>query len=471
MAREGSTTGMHTDADIPIGQLIRSARQQLHMSQYDLAKKLAAVAGNSTMGRDRVARWERGRQVPRAEWRRWLSVVLRVPEPELDAGAAEARRRTGFGDTHTVPNPAVNMNNSAREQGSYAQLPVFRSRVQAAIMAATLLNPTRAFSLAELARYVGASPTAVSRQVGLLEAAGILTRQNEDIARPIRAVTDRPMIGPLTDLICVTFGVPQVIRDEFGRIPGITHVAVDGIWCERFTGIPGYEPGTVQLRLTAHSGALDEQELTAAARRAEKRIHRPVRYSIAPVDQPSTTGTAIAIPQQRGGRPIVDVAAIPPSSDQSAIVTPGNNGDTVVQQLLDDGQLELTGGADTESAELFGLADVHLDSAETIAPRSATSAFLLICQAAQEVGSGLLARQGLEPTKWAAPNVVSHTVTAQFGPRFSHIELLRRRQAELSMPTSRDNRAKLGDVDDYLPTVRALLASGRDIARTLGPFT
>lgn len=440
------------------------------MSQYALADKLGAVAGNATVGRDRVARWERGRQVPRTEWRLWLSVVLQVPKSELDAGAAAARRQSKFGHILTANNPSVNTNNSVREQRIHARLPVFRSQVQAAIMATTLLNPKREFSLAQLARYVGASLASVSKEVELLQLAGILTRRNEDAARPIRAVTDRAVIGSLTDLICVTYGVPQVISEEFGRVPGIAHIVVDETMSERFAGIPCFEPDTVRLCLTVDPERLDEKQLTAAVRRAKKLLHRPIRYCIVSADQPSTSGTAVAIPSQQGRRPFVDVAVIPAMSGQPGITDPGSNGDTVVEQLLVDGQLELTGGANAKSARFFRLACLHLNAAKAIAPRSATSAFLLICQAAQTVGLGLLARQGLQPTEGAALNVVSHIVTAQFGLQFSHVESLRRRLAELAMPTSRDNRAKLGDVDDYLPTVRGLLASARDIARMLDPL-
>lgn len=460
-------TRMQTNADPPIGQLIRFARHELKMSQYELADKLAAVSGNATMGRDRVARWERGRQVPRNEWRQWLAVVLQVPKSQLDAGAAAARRRSQVGHAAVTANPPVNPTTSRRNQGSPALLPVFRSRVQAGILAATLLNPNRAFSLTELADHAGGSLASVSKESDLLEAAGILTRRNEGTVRLVRAVTTRPMVGPLTDLIRVTFGVPQVLGEEFGRVPGIVRISVIGTWADRFAGLPGPEPDTIHLRLTVTDpDALDEEELTAATRRAEQRVNHTIRHTI--MSPNGVNGQAI--PRQRDGRPLVDVAAVPPPPRQPTIVDPWDNGAEVICGLLDDAQLELVGGADANSAPFFGLAALHLDSAEKLAAASSASAFLLICEAAQLVGSGLLARQGLRPAAGAKPTVLTQAVTAQFGAQFSQIELLRQRATELANPLGRDNRATPADVQDYLPTVRALLSRAREIVPGLNLF-
>lgn len=457
---------MQTSSELPIGQLIRAARQQLQMSQYDLADKLAAVSGNATMGRDRVARWERGRQIPRNEWRQWLSIVLCVPKATLDTSAAAARRRSQLGNAAVTANPPVNPNTARRNQGTPALLPVFRSRVQAGILAATLLNPNRSFSLTELADHAGGSLASVSKESELLEASGILSRRSEGTVRLVQAVTDRPMIGPLTDLIRITYGVPQIIGEELGRVAGITRITAIGTWAARFAGLSGPEPDTIQLRLTADLEALDEDELEASARRAEKRINRGIRYSIV---APGADGSPI-VPQQRDRRPIVDVAVIPPRAGQPTIVDPWENGNYVVRQLLADRQLELISGVDTSSAPFLELAAAHLDAAKSLAGSFAAPAFLLICQAAQLIGAGLLARQGLRAAGGAAANAMSHAVVAQFGPEFTHVELLRQRAMGLSSPISRDNRASAADVADYLPTVHGLLVRAHEIVPGLSLF-
>lgn len=462
---------MNSNGDQPIGQLIRSARQQLQMSQYDLANKLAAVSGRTTVGRDRVSRWERGRQVPRNEWRQWLSVVLDVPKQRLDVSAAAARRRSQLGHAAVTANAPVNPTTSRRLQGTPALLPVFRSRIQAGILAATLLNPNRAFSLTELADQAGGSLASVSKEAHLLETAGLLTTRSEGTIRLIRAVTDKPMIAPLTELIRLTYGVPQVIGEEFGRVRGVDRIAVTGTWAERFAGLPGPEPDSIQLCLMlTDNDPPDHDELVAAAQRAGHRLKHGVTFRIASTGHQAAGGGRSATPQQRDGRPIVEVAVVTTSSDQATTVNHWPDGSEVITQMLEDGQLELVTGTDANSTPFFGLTTQHLDSAEKIATVSPGSALLLICRAARLIGFGLLAQQGLRPASGVGETVVGQTVAAQFGPQFSQIELLRQRWLELSTPISRDNRATLREVQDYLPTVRGLLASARELVPQLQLF-
>ncbi|MPY80886.1 MAG: helix-turn-helix domain-containing protein [Actinophytocola sp.] len=462
---------MQTNADPPIGQLIRSARQRLKISQYELADRLAAISGKATMGRDRVARWERGRQVPRDEWRQWLSVALQIPKSTLDAGAAAARRRSQLGHAAVTANPPVNSNTSRRNQGSPALLPVFRSRVQAGILAATLMNPNRAFSLTELADHAGGSLASVSKESDLLEAAGILARRNEGTVRLVRAVTDRPIVGPLTALIRVTYGVPQVLGEKLGRVPGITRITVCSTWVERFAGLPGIDPTTIQIRLTVpDEAALDEPELAAAIERASRRIHREIKHPLVGVDEAQTEVNGVPIPRQRDRRPVVDVAVLRRPAGHPSIVASWEQGQDVVSALLDEGQLELISGTDADATPFFDLAESHLEAADQLATSAPASAFRLVCEAAQLIGSGMLGRQGLRPAANSASNVASRAVTAQFGLQFSQIELLRQRALELATPTSRDNRATASDVADYAPTVRSLLDAARTLAPRMGVY-
>lgn len=275
------------NVDLPIGQLIRSARQQLHLSQYALADRLAAVSGRPTMGRDRVARWERGRQIPRREWRQWLSAVLQVPPERLDAGAVAARQQNRLGHA-VVTTQSPQRQTTRRQQGTPALLPVFRSRVQAGILAATLLNPHRAFSLTELADHAGGSLASVSKEAKLLEDAGILVTRHDGAIRLMRAASGKASLGPLTELIRVTYGVPQIIGEEFGRVAAVGRISLVGCWAERFAGVVGPEPESIQVRLTQRPNATpDLDALNAAAARAQHRLHRPVRFTLVAANRPA----------------------------------------------------------------------------------------------------------------------------------------------------------------------------------------
>ena len=60
-----------------------------------------------------------------------------------------------------------------------ALLPVFRSQLQADILAALLLNPGQEYSLTELAQRFGAPLSTVHGEVKRLTGAGLLHRRNK----------------------------------------------------------------------------------------------------------------------------------------------------------------------------------------------------------------------------------------------------------------------------------------------------
>lgn len=67
----------------PIWDLMRRVRKLRGLTQYQLADRLAELSNNSSVSRDEVARWERGKRVPGPYWRQWLSVALDVPSDQL----------------------------------------------------------------------------------------------------------------------------------------------------------------------------------------------------------------------------------------------------------------------------------------------------------------------------------------------------------------------------------------------------
>ncbi|HET6503148.1 MAG TPA: helix-turn-helix transcriptional regulator [Amycolatopsis sp.] len=75
----------------PIGPLIRLARRERGLTQYQLADALAGVSGNDGIGRDEVSRWERGKRVPGPYWRHWLARVLDLSPDRLHDAAQTAR--------------------------------------------------------------------------------------------------------------------------------------------------------------------------------------------------------------------------------------------------------------------------------------------------------------------------------------------------------------------------------------------
>ncbi|HVW40202.1 MAG TPA: hypothetical protein VHC18_02515 [Amycolatopsis sp.] len=460
---------MEVDLNQPISHVIRAARRQRQLSQYSLARELATLSGRPTITRDLVARWERGHQIPRQGTRQWLSVILQVPKDRLDVAAAAARRRSRLGHAVVTDNAPASPGPARRAQGTPALLPVFRSRVQAGILAATLLNPDKSFSLTELAEHAGASLASVDKENKLLERSGILTSRREGTIRLMRAAGDGgALVGPLTDLMRITYGVPQVIGEEFGCVPGVTRIILGGVWADRFAGISGTAPDSLEVLIAAPADKiLDNRALTTAVRRVEQRLRRPVTYTVAPLEPDLDT---LQIPRQRPGHPVVEVSPIRPRAvPQVAGVE--LQGRDVIRQLLRTGQLELTNGPAADSRPFLQLAAQHVTSAEPLAEGSPDSAFVLLAQAARLIGSGLLAQQGLRPSTSAADHVVGTAVTAQLGHQFSQIEMLRQRVRELEMPTSRDSHVMAAEAKTYLNTVRSLLAAATDAMPKLGLFS
>ncbi|PXY19447.1 hypothetical protein [Prauserella muralis] len=459
---------MECVSDEPISQLIRSARRQRQLSQYTLARELATVSGKPTVTRDLVARWERGHQIPRFGSRQWLSVVLQVPQERLDAAAAASRRRTRLGHAVVTRNAPVKPGPARRAQGTPALLPVFRSRIQAGILAAALLNPHRSFSLSELAEHAGGSLASVDKESRLLEVAGILTSRTDGTIRLMRAADTGPLIGPLTDLIQSTYGVPQIIGEEFGCVPGVARIMLGGVWAERFAGISGPAADSIEVLLVLARGhAGDQRMIGTAVRRVQNRLRCRVHVSTRPAD---AQADYLQIPHQRRGQPVVEVAPVRPRH-QPATGGPWPDGRQVLTRLLNAGQLDMVSGAAANHRPFLDLAAQHIRAAEQLLDTSPPSAFLLLSEAAQLIASALLAHQGLRPATGAGVQVKGEAVVAQFGHQFSQVELLRKRSVELGDPVSRDSHISNEEAKTYLTTVRSLLSVAHNAIATLGLFT
>lgn len=74
----------------PIGELIRTRRRQLGLSQTDVAHAVSVLDQPTVTGSE-VARWERGKRIPRSRARRALAGALDIPVRLLDLAAAAQR--------------------------------------------------------------------------------------------------------------------------------------------------------------------------------------------------------------------------------------------------------------------------------------------------------------------------------------------------------------------------------------------
>src|SRR5271155_5876378 len=86
-------------------------------------------------------------------------------------------------------------------------------RTRQAILAATLLQPDRAWYAADLARYLGRSRSSLQRELVELVKAGILKSRREGRMLFIQADRESPIFPELRGLLSKTAGLVDLLRD------------------------------------------------------------------------------------------------------------------------------------------------------------------------------------------------------------------------------------------------------------------
>lgn len=162
-----------------------------------------------------------------------------------------------------------------------ALLPVFRSQLQADILSALLLNPGREYSLTELAQRFGAPLSTVHGEVRRLTEAGLLRRRNVGRSALVQANSGNRLVGPLTELLFLSWGPLQVIADEFAELKGAERVLIFGSWAARYQQRPGPPPHDLDVLVV---GRPTRASVYDAADRAQQRLGMPVNPVIRPAE-------------------------------------------------------------------------------------------------------------------------------------------------------------------------------------------
>lgn len=109
-------------------------------------------------------------------------------------------------------------------------LPIFRSGLQARLLALLFLHPAREWPGADLARHVGAPRQTVNDEMRRLEAAGLVVASETGTAKLYRAATESPLYEPLRELVEKTLGVESALKRVLADVPGIEVAAIYGSW-------------------------------------------------------------------------------------------------------------------------------------------------------------------------------------------------------------------------------------------------
>lgn len=155
-------------------------------------------------------------------------------------------------------------------------LPVFRSRLQGEILALTLPDPDREWTVDELAERTGEPYQTVAAEVRRLQGAEVLNATTVGRTKLLTANRESPYLLPLSQLATMAFGPPTVIADEFDPVEDIEAIFIYGSWAARYEGESGPSPKDIDVLVL---GKPDRDEVFDAARRAERRLGREVNVT------------------------------------------------------------------------------------------------------------------------------------------------------------------------------------------------
>ncbi|MDR1834123.1 MAG: ArsR family transcriptional regulator [Propionibacteriaceae bacterium] len=102
---------------------------------------------------------------------------------------------------------------------------------------------------------------------------GFLADRCSGNMRLVRRPEVNQVVGPLSDLLAVTFGPLPVLGEELAQVPGLAATYIYGSWAARYTGVSGSIPADVDVIAI---GDADQEALDEAALRAQHRLHREV---------------------------------------------------------------------------------------------------------------------------------------------------------------------------------------------------
>jgi len=183
--------------------------------------------------------------------------------------------------------------------------PIFRTEVQAQILACLFLRPQRTWTLASLARELRVSSSTVYAEVQRLEDAELITSGRIGRARPLHANTGHPLARPLTEILEYVYGPRAVIAEEFGAIAGMSRLLIFGSWAARHAGVAGHVPHDIDVLVV--SDETDRGAVYAAADRAQGRTGIPVNAVLASSQRWETDADALI--RQIKTSPTIDLTA------------------------------------------------------------------------------------------------------------------------------------------------------------------
>jgi DNA-binding transcriptional ArsR family regulator len=164
-----------------------------------------------------------------------------------------------------------------------ALLPIFRSQLQAQLLAWLSLHPDDEYSLSDLARRLDAKLPTLHREVERLSQAGLVTDRELGRNRMLRLDPAHPAIEPLTRLMELTFGPRWVVANAFTDLAGVAQVILFGSWAARYLGQPGPPPHDIDVLVVGDG--ISREAVYEAADEAQTKLGWPVNPVMRTTDQ------------------------------------------------------------------------------------------------------------------------------------------------------------------------------------------
>jgi DNA-binding transcriptional ArsR family regulator len=152
-----------------------------------------------------------------------------------------------------------------------------RSAAQGKVLAELLLHPDREFTLSDLATLTGEPVPTVHREVNRLTETGIATDRRVGRSRLVSAGTENPIVGPLTQIILLTFGPLPALHEALAEVPGVQEAYVYGSWAARMSGEAGPFPGDVDVLVIGDASRMDVYDAVGPV---ERLVGHPVNATV-----------------------------------------------------------------------------------------------------------------------------------------------------------------------------------------------
>ncbi|HVE68791.1 MAG TPA: nucleotidyltransferase domain-containing protein [Solirubrobacteraceae bacterium] len=151
-------------------------------------------------------------------------------------------------------------------------LPLFRSELQARLLAVLLLGDDEPQSTSRLAALTDASAASLNRELRRLEDAGIIEHERVGRSKLYRAAAGSPVHAPLRELLARTLGVEPLLRERLAAVPGVAAAALFGSWAAGRIG----PASDIDLLVV---GDVDRDRLLREVREVERVVGREINLT------------------------------------------------------------------------------------------------------------------------------------------------------------------------------------------------